>query len=342
MKAFAYHGAIQVLDEVKILEQIERTAGTSAGATLATLLSFRLNASETIELYKTIDYAKLAGTRSSLNQEHKTKKPWLLESDLTTRLLDGVDAVGRLLHRYGWYDNVYPHQWLQETIAEYCHGDGRATFADFRKLGYLDVYIVTTNISKHRIEIFSADTTPDVSVADAVLISSSLPLFYEAVQFDGTRLGSGDYYADGGLLLNYPLHIFDDPKYSTNNRHYLHGINWQTLGFRLYTPIEFSNTQKPINSLINYLENILETVVEVQDASFEERTVDRMRTISISNCGVSTTDFNLQPDIFNPTYQELVKAGRDATREYLDNYHLPTDRLYDIKAKFAEFLEQWR
>ena len=50
-KAFAYHGAVRVLEAEGVLGPIERVAGTSAGATLATLLSMRLDVSEIRKFY---------------------------------------------------------------------------------------------------------------------------------------------------------------------------------------------------------------------------------------------------------------------------------------------------
>ncbi|MBV7331578.1 patatin-like phospholipase family protein [Chloroflexi bacterium TSY] len=125
---------------------------------------------------------------------------------------------------------------MTETIASQCGGDGQATFANFRRNGFRDLFVVTTNISTHKVVIFCADTTPDVAVVDALLMSQSVPLFFEAPQFDGKNLGTGDYYGNGGMLNNYPLDIFDEPNYAANNRWFIGGVNWETLGCHLYTP----------------------------------------------------------------------------------------------------------
>ena len=45
VKAYVYHGVLRVLDEEGILSQIERVAGTSAGALQAAMLCFRLSRS---------------------------------------------------------------------------------------------------------------------------------------------------------------------------------------------------------------------------------------------------------------------------------------------------------
>lgn len=341
MKALAYHGVILELEEQNIMSQIERVAGTSAGSLLSTLLSMRLSAEKIIDLYKSVDYSKVAGVRSDFIPEDQKRTDRFFDRGLT-RVLDGLDAVNRFVHNYGWYENDYPHEWLQEVIAQHCNGNGRATFKEFRNRGYRDLYIVATNISLHQVVIFSADSSPDVSVADAVLMSSSLPFFFEAVQFDGKELGSGEYFGDGGLLVNYPLNIFDDKKYKENNKHYTHGINWETLGCRLFTPEDSLQPPKPIHNLISYIENVLESIAEVQETVYKNRIVDQLRTINVNNCGISATDFRFKPEVDNTTYTEMLSTGKLAVSEYLENYKLPTDRLFDIKAKFIEYLENIR
>jgi len=338
VKAFAYHGVLPVLEKFDILPNIQRVAGSSAGALLATLLSFRLNAEKTIELYKTVDYTKVAQARE--DTEIPAHLPKLLERELM-RLRGGMEIASRFLRRYGLYANDYAQEWLMDTIASFCDGNGRATFTDFQTLGYRDVHIVSTNISTHKAEVLSVDTTPDVAVADAVQLSSSIPFFFEAPKFDGKQLGEGDFYTDGGVLSNYPLHIFDHPRFEKDNRHFEHGINWETLGCRLFTPEDCQPQHEPILHIIDYIENLFETLVEIQEVSFENRFVDQLRTINVSNCGVKTTDFKINPETADPRYTQLVRSGETAAMEYLENYKRSTDRLFDIKEKLAGLLNLW-
>jgi NTE family protein len=338
IKAFAYHGALPVLEEYDILPQIQRVAGSSAGALLATILSFRLSTKDTIDLYKTVDYSKITQIREDLDLPDPLPKA--LERELG-KFKGRVKVAGRFLRRYGLHANDYAQEWLLETIATYCSGNGRATFADFQACGFRDVYIVATNISNHSAEVFSAETTPHASVADAVLMSSSLPFFFEAPQFNGTQLGTGDYYTDGGVLSNYPLHVFDHPRFEKGSRHFEHGVNWETLGCRLYTPEDCAPPVEPIKNIIDYVENLFETIAETQAAAFESNFIDRFRSINISNCGVSATNFQIRPDESDQKYLELVEAGEKATREYLENYRRSSDKLYAIKEKLAGLLNLW-
>lgn len=318
MKTFAYHGVITALEEAGILPQIERVGGTSAGAMMAAILSFRLSAAESIALFNSLDYSKVPGLKTAVRLPAR-----LNNLNLTREAAQNMDAFHRLLRHYGWYDTDYAYDWLQKTIAEQC-GDGRATFADFRKKGLRDLHVVTTNLSQRRLEIFSAETTPETAVADALLLSQSIPLFFAAPQFDGQTLGQGDYYGDGGILSNYPIHLFDAPQYEMDNPYYKGGINWQTLGCCFYTPPDCAESgHRRITNLPTYIANLLETLLETQTAVHQQRLVDRQRTIDVSNCCVSAIDFSVQPTPENEAYQKLVEAGETAVRRYLAQYVPP-------------------
>jgi len=338
IKTFAYHGALEVLEQEQILPQIERVAGTSAGAPLAMLLSFRLGAQETIQLLRAIDYTKIPGTRAHLPDWARRPLP----EEQIAALMERMDTLNRLYRNYGWFTHDYAYTWVMEIIAQHCHGNGRATFEDFRKLGYRDLYILAANLSTHRATTFCVRDTPQVAVADAVLMSATLPLFFEALQFDGTQFGQGDYYADGGLVANYPIHLFDSPPYAEGNRHYVYGVNWETLGCRIYSPPDCSPLSKPVTNLLTYMQNLVETLAMAQDIQYENTLVDQLRTININDHCVGVTDFHIRPSETDPQYVSLTEAGRGAARAYLAQYHLPTDRFYDLKARFAEFLAQWR
>ena len=331
MRAYAYHGALRVFEEYGILSKIERVAGTSAGALQAALLALGLNAEDTIALYKTIDHARIRYPEGSDVQEQGKR---------LYRMRDNLNVANRLIRKFGLYPNDYLRYWLQETLAAYCKGNGRATFADFRKLGYRDLYITAVNITRRRPEIFSADTTPEVAIADAVVMSSSIPFFFEAVQFDGKSLGQGDFYIDGGALNNYPLTVFDDPRFRAGNRNFTYGVNWETLGCQQFTPKDCTPPNREISNIFQYAESIISVLGETQKVAVDMRLVDHLRTIHISNCCISATDFEIAVDADHPKYAKLIASGERAAREYLENYSLPTDRFANFKEKLADLLDR--
>ncbi len=341
VRAFAYHGVIAVLEEEGILSQIERVGGSSAGALTAMLVSFRRSAAETIRLFNSIDFQQITSRDTEDQQVSISLRTPLGIEDHLRRVRNNVYALNRLFRKFGWYTYDYFQSWLHEVIADHCDGNPRATFQEFRERGFLDLHVVATNISRRTSVDFCAQHTPHVAVADAVVMSGLIPLYFEAVQFDGEQFGAGDYFADGGVMENYPIHIFDYPRFSDNHNRFVHGVNWETLGCRLYTPEELVESRRDITNILEFMQNTFEAMVEAQQVIYANSPVDQLRSINISDCGVSTTDFFVIPGE-HPKYEELVASGRKATQEYLERYRLPTDRFFDVKMKFAEFLELWR
>lgn len=341
IKAFAYIGVLEVFEEQKILPHIERVAGNSAGSIVATLLCFHLGAKETANLFTTLDYGKIASLVPEEEGPQEGIRPPKALWETGHKLVGGTEAIYRLGTKFGLFSSEHIQDWLEETIASQCHGNGRASFADFRAHGFRDLYVVATNISTHATTLFSASTTPDVVVADAVAASSSIPFFFEPQQFDGTSFGQGDYYVDGGVLTNYPIHVFDDPIFKQGNHNYIDGVNWETLGLRLFTPDDCQDEPVPITNLGGYIRNLVETLSMTEDVTFKHSIVDQLRTINISNCCVDTTDFSVKPGGDNPKYQELLEAGRTATREFLDSYESPIDKFTSFRKRFGNFFPAW-
>ncbi len=340
VKAYGYHGVLRVLEEHGILKKIERVGGTSAGALQATLLSFRLSAEETIQIYKTLDLTQVRAY--SMSEEGTPTENNLLETSLG-KVRGNLNTINRLVHHFGVFSSRYTAGWLEDIIARHCDGNGRATFSEFHARGFRNLYIVAVNVSRHRAEVFSAESTPKVAVLDAVTMSGSIPFMFEAVRFDGEKIGSeGDYYVDGGVLSNFPINIFDKPEFAIGNRHYTYGINWETLGCHLYTPKDCPQRKAQITNLFNFAENLMETSGEMYNTTLNYRTADRLRTIDVSNCCVSPINFDIRANSDDSKYREMVEQGEKVTHQYLENYRLPTDRFADIKEKLAEFISIWR
>ena len=225
-KALAYHGAVRVLEEAGILAQIERVAGTSAGATLATLLSMRLDMDEIQRAYASFDVNDF---QESLSGRPPDGAP---PPRILGRLQDNISSMSRLATRYGWYSLAYYYEWLQDALSIYCKGYERATFAQFRSWGFRDLYIVVTNLTKRRTELFCADRTPDVAVVDALVMSQSLPLFFEGLQYDGQQFGHGLGHGVG-------LAVHEKPRASRLSEDVLEAGMSLTVEPGIYLPGEF-------------------------------------------------------------------------------------------------------
>lgn len=319
MKGTAYTGALEVLDKKGILKQIKRVAGSSAGAITATLVSFNLSYDETLKLIESLDFKLVPQLRSSNHENEPEWLPKFLSKEIM-KITGDFEAVQRLMTKYGWYSSEYFNNWICGVISDHCEGNPDATFKDFQRLGYKDLYVISANMSKLKVSVFSADETPDFPVAQAVRMSMSIPLYFEVIRFNGKKLGEGDFYVDGGLLMNYPLHIFDHPKFQENNIWYENGINWETLGFYLYTNPDKLSKDMKIENFRDFITHLYESYnISLQIAEIENNPIDQRRSVKINTLGVSSTDFHLSKN--DQEFIDLVDSGKQATKDYLENFH---------------------
>jgi NTE family protein len=77
---------------------------------------------------------------------------------------------------------------------------------DFGRAGLLPLKIVGANLSTRQLKLFSAETTPDVSVADTVAASISIPIVFRP-----QHIGP-ETFVDGGIVSNLPAWPFDEER----------------------------------------------------------------------------------------------------------------------------------
>jgi NTE family protein len=156
-----------------------------------------------------------------------------------------------------------------------------------------------------------------VAVADAVRMSMSIPLYFEALRFDGQNFGLGDYYVDGGVYSNYPIHVFDQESYVHNKRYFRGGVNWETLGlFLIPDALECEVVPEYPDSIWEFLSLTIQSIYDSHQLSnIGQNLVDKQRTILINNCGVSSVKFDVEPK--SSEYQILYDSGKLAVQDFL-------------------------
>lgn len=84
--------------------------------------------------------------------------------------------------------------------------DRVVTMGDFGRDGRPSLKIVSANLSKRSLQLFSPNRTPKIAVADAVAASICLPIIFEP-----WRIGN-DTFVDGGIVSNLPAWPFDEER----------------------------------------------------------------------------------------------------------------------------------
>lgn len=310
VKGLAYVGALKVMEEKGIHHQIQRVAGASAGAICALLVALNYTSDEIKEKLWTLNFKNF------------------MDSDWGV-----IQDTARLLKEYGWYKGDFFKSWI-EAIIEERTGSKDTTFSDLHQGSYRDITFIGTNLSTHYSELFSYDTTPDMKLSEALRITMSIPFFFKAVQ------RNKQIYVDGGLLMNYPIKVFDRESYV--EAHHLkrsyydkanedadnpYVYNKETLGFRLDSRGEIavlqdhaSPTSHKIDNFFDYMSNIITTVIEAQTNN-HLHSDDWHRTVYINSLGIKTTDF----DLTETDKENLIQSGYDHTMKYFEWYDKEDD-----------------
>lgn len=315
----AYLGVLQYLYENNMMENVKRVAGTSAGAITACITSFNLPFLEVKNIADSLDFKKVP-------QKYDSKVIDIIPHEVKLyldRIYGDYACVQRLIKNYGWFSSEYFYQWVKKQIENQFDKEKKAppyTFEDFNNTSihkdnrpFFDLYVIGTDISYKASKVFSYKTTPDMEVAEAVRISMSIPLFFEAITTDDSIEASAkvkSIYSDGGIMRNYPINIFD---YPTINGKTIYRFNPQTLGARFKGHTKY----KEVNNFLDFILNLFLCFSKIQQDSYNENTQDIDRSIDIATGEISSVNFNVTPG--DESYTFLYSQGYKAAENYFMN-----------------------
>lgn len=318
----AYLGVLDYMFTSGKLKNLKRTAGTSSGAIAACITSLALPFEEIKRIADSLDISNVPfkGVFDAASIIESSSALMLENAkDVIEELFGDMNCLYRLIRNYGWYSSEYFYHWIKGIIAEQFNNKKQPpyTFSDFQRpelhkddRQFHELYIIGTNLTTGTSQVFSYETTPDMEVAQAVRISMSIPLIFEAVRQNNTDFNGNvaeNIYCDGGVLNNYPIKLFDSYRYSKS---LLRGANMQTLGVRFKS----SNPINRINNILDYIWSLVTAYTHVQQDSYYNSPMDIIRSISIDPMGISGIDFNINPD--DKKYQLLYQQGYSAAEAF--------------------------
>lgn len=315
IRGIAYAGAFSVLEEKNILQQIEKIAGTSAGAIAGAMVSVGYSAKEIDSIMRRLPVEEFNDGKGGI-----------------------IGKYRRARKKFGLYKGKKFELWMQQLIAIKT-GDANLSFARLHQLHlqnklFKDFYCTGTNLSKQQLEVFSFENTPDMPIALAVRISGGIPLYFEPVILNdryqkiekSDTLSFKNYYVDGGMIANYPISIFDTCE-NGGNPFQCDKIwfNTQTLGIKLERPAQIdslknnSNHVPPflINSFKEYMHAFNTLVLETLNQRYPNREDEKGRTIYISYGTVPATVRKMTP----AEKEMLFTNGVAGVTDFLQLHH---------------------
>ena len=324
IRGIAYGGALAELEKQGVLAGIQRVGGTSAGAIQAALLAVGYAPTEIVEVVNNTPVQRLNDGR-----------------------LIFFGGSTRLVKQYGWYRGDQFTKYLSELVARKTSNPNLTlgqlhTLAQQQPTHYRDLYTTGTNLTTQRTQVFSYETHPDMRVADAVRISMSIPLYFRAVLLDKqgrvvrqpAKGQEVDVLVDGGLLANYPIYLFDHPRYLSPSAapavnltasvpaattRETRSFNPETLGLRLDRAEQLSYDAQPggrqqlapfaIHDFGSYVGALYNVAIENLNPAHPE---DWTRTVSISTLG-----FNPKiKRISDEQKQQLMNSGQAGVQAF--------------------------
>jgi NTE family protein len=294
VKGIGLVGAVAVTEEQGY--EFCNVAGTSAGAIVAALVAAGFTAAELRTIIGELDYQRFKD------------RGWE----------DRIPLLGRAMSlglEKGIYEGEYFEKWLRGLLA----AKGKRTFRDLVLPEYASspryryrLRVVASDISRGKLLVLPQDirdfgTEPDdLDIAHAVRMSMSIPFFYEPVILS---LPGGDkaYIVDGGVLSNFPVHLFDDGSDPA----------WPTFGYLLVEdqPGAATAVKHDVNGPVSLFAALFATMMEAHDRMYIDNAAF-VRTITVPTKGVRTTEFDLTKDRATMLYESGRASGVEFFRTW--------------------------
>src|SRR5918992_228199 len=301
VKGIGLVGGFAVLEEQGY--QHQNLAGPSAGAIIATLIGAGYTAKELHDVIGELKFKEL----------------------LDEAWEDQIPGLGRPLSIIK-DQGIYEGNALLELMRDLLSAKGKRRFGDLVIPEFADqpryrykVQVIASDVTARSLLVLPQDAPKigiedpdDLEVALAVRMSMSIPVFFEPVL---QQTSDGEHViVDGGMLSNFPVWLFDSE-----------GIpEWPTFGLKLVDPeprapvVSAASVEPksgPVKKTLRYLMGLVSTMTDAHDKLYLENS-DFARTITISNLGVRTTEFDLSPERAEKLYTE----GRRAAERFLETW----------------------
>lgn len=220
IKGYAFIGTIQALHDSGVLSRMRRVAGSSVGGICAGLVAIGCTPQEIADIFS-------------------VDNRWLFQDQSCTAFY----CVPNIWKKFG----VHPADRFYRIYGGHIQrktGNADITFKELYDLTGRELCIVVTNLNKMCAEYCHPKTTPDLPVRLAVRMTMSFPVLYQPVECEINGVKS--LYSDGGILDQFPIHVFDGGMLDMNHNTStpadgMENFNDKTLGLYVIgeTPLDY-------------------------------------------------------------------------------------------------------
>ena len=283
VKAYAFIGVLDRLEQSHYT--IERVAGTSAGAILASLLAANYQLRDIKQMLQELE----------LNT--------LLDAPLITKILPFSKWLF-LYYQKGLYKGDAFEKWLQKQLAV----KSIYTFSDIQP-GYLKVVVSDLTLGKLVVipddleRVYGIDPS-HFSVAKAVRMSAGFPYFFQPKIIQGISKQKS-VIVDGGLLSNFPMWIFENGDQKQKR---------PLLGVKLSSNIE-KGEKRTIKHAFDMFTALFSTMKMAHDSRYISKK-NQANIIFVPVDDIGAVDFAID----EKTKKQLIHMGQESTTLFLKHW----------------------
>jgi len=302
VKGIAYAGALRVMEEAGVLDNIKGFAGTSAGSMVAACVGCGYTSEEITKVLRDLDFKQFQD--------------------------DSWGVVGDI-HRFFKEFALYKGEALKKHVRELINAkfpqNPDPTFAEYERITGHSLHVISSCIDTKRTAFFSTKNSPNTKVYEAVYASMAIPFYFKPayISVEGWFEGKELMFVDGGMLDNMPSDVFD-PLDKTGL--WTTGINPNTLGLRLDSHQEltaaaesggYHNYGHHFGDFGKYALRLYDMMSDYTSILRHTAVYDHSREIiSIDTLNYSATDFKLS----EADKSTLIDEGAKAAIYYLSKH----------------------
>lgn len=291
IKGIAYIGAINALEELNVMQNVEKYAGSSAGMIIAALLAIGMDSKDLYRNMMAINFEKFL-EETKVDIEEIADNPMILLEPITSAKVIYDEVFFR-----GLSDGSYFTKWLIQMFKKKGFND-KTTYEKLYRVTGKALHCTLCNLNYGKTIIANYKTTPNMPIIASIRASMSIPFIYRPFEWQG------DIYVDGGTMYNYPIEIFDEDCPSDD-----------TLGFILTSKEDILNPKRKDNdNLWQHIVCVFDAITNVAN-EYCFRGGNEYRTIFINHRNINTMDFGLTQS----EKEMLYKEGYKATLNYMNN-----------------------
>ncbi len=290
IKGICILGAINYFYKKKLIKisNIKSIAGSSVGALIGTFLCLGYSPYQLYNEYKTMDISSV------------------LDPDITNLIkYYGLDTGYKFV---SYIKKMFKGRGYNENI----------TFLELYEKTNIHLILTGTNVNLRITEYFDYTNTPNTKVIDAMRVSFSFPFYFTSPKFKEC------YYVDGGLLDNFPVHLFHN------------ALSSEILAIKLKKVRDHNSTieSKKIDSLESYVHSLICCFLEEIEylKATTNQTTYLNSTLFIEENDITTMDLNLSVE----QLEYLYHIGIDTSKKYIHSTEYFKLRLYSLNVDFIE------